>query len=203
MHSLNELYVHLLRDVLYAERTLLKALPRMARHASTDGLRQAFAAHRDETEEQVRRLEEVFDLAGQRPRAMTCEAIKGLVEEAEEVVEEIDAGPVRDAGLLACAQAVEHYEIARYGALAAWAEALGQDEAAKLLRRTLEEEKKTDGLLNRLAESGINRMAAEPRDDGGEVDEGGEERGAPASAQPSGSRGRMPPRAGTRRRRAA
>jgi ferritin-like metal-binding protein YciE len=160
MKSLNDLSMHFLQDVYYAERQLLKALPKMARNAQEPALKEAFLAHRDETVHQIERLEQVFEHLGKRSKGVPCEAIKGLIEEAEEVVADSDVGAVRDAGLLACGQAVEHYEMARYGALIAWAQAAGHKEVAALLQQTLDEEKKADKLLNDLATKRINRSAA-------------------------------------------
>jgi ferritin-like metal-binding protein YciE len=160
MKSLDDLFLHFLQDVYYAERQLLKALPKMAKKAQEAGLKEAFTAHREETVHQVERLEQVFEHLGKRPRGVPCEAIKGLIEEAEEVLDESEAGAVRDAGLVACGQAVEHYEMARYGAMVAWAQAAGHKEVVGLLQQTLDEEKKADKLLNDLALKSINKSAA-------------------------------------------
>ncbi len=160
MKTLDDLFLHFLQDVYYAERQLLKALPKMAKNAQEPALKQAFTAHREETVHQIERIEQVFEHIGKRPRAIPCEAIKGLIEEAEEVLDESDAGAVRDAGLVACGQAVEHYEMARYGALIAWAQAAGHKDIVSLLQQTLEEEKKADRLLNDLAVKQINRSAS-------------------------------------------
>jgi ferritin-like metal-binding protein YciE len=160
MKTIDDLFMHFLQDIYYAERQLLKALPKMAKGAQESSLKEAFTSHRTETEHQIERLEQVFEKMGKRPKAIPCEAIKGLIEETEEVLEESDAGAVRDAGLIACGQAVEHYEMARYGALIAWAQAGGHDEVVSLLQQTLNEEKKADSLLNELAVSRINKSAA-------------------------------------------
>jgi len=128
MKNLNELFVHTLKDVLFAERQMIKNLPKMAQEAQSAELKQAFEHHLQETEGQVQRLERVFELVGKAPRAVTCEAMQGLVDEAKEVIEEADTGPVKDAGLIASGQAIEHYEIARYGTLKTWAGALGMTE---------------------------------------------------------------------------
>lgn len=160
MYALNDLFMTTLKDVYFAERQLLKALPRMARAAQSQQLREAFLEHREQTQEQVARLTRVFEIIGKRARGQTCEAMMGLIQESEELLEEAtEPSPVRDAGLIACGQAVEHYEIARYGTLAAWAETLGHSEAADLLRETLEEEKATDTLLNQIALNDINLEA--------------------------------------------
>jgi ferritin-like metal-binding protein YciE len=160
MKSMNDLFLYFLQDVYYAERQILKALPKMAKAAQSEPLRQAFTQHREETQGQVDRLQQVFEQIGKRARGTTCEAIQGLIEEGEEVINDFEQGSVRDAGLVACAQAVEHYEIARYGALVAWAKACGLNEAAGLLAETLQEEEKTDQLLNKLANDEINQQAA-------------------------------------------
>ena len=160
MSTLNDLFLHFLQDVYYAERQILKALPKMAKAAESPKLRQAFTQHREETQGQVDRLQQVFEHIGKRARGTTCEAIQGLIEEGEDVVNDFEQGAVRDAGLAACAQAVEHYEIARYGALVAWAKASGHNDAAQLLQQTLDEEKRTDRLLNEIANSEVNQQAA-------------------------------------------
>ncbi len=155
--TLQELFLMTLKDIYYAERQLLKALPKMAKAAQSADLKQAFTEHRAETEVQVERLQQVFAIIGKRAAGQTCEAILGLVQECEELLEEAtEPSAVRDAGLIACGQAVEHYEMARYGTLAAWAGALGMSEAAALLEETLAEEKAADTLLNGLATSTIN-----------------------------------------------
>jgi len=123
MKSLDDLFIHFLRDVYYAERQLTQVLPKMAEAAQTPELKQAFTAHREETVHHVERLEQIFERLGIPAKAVVCEAIKGLIEEGEEVIKHSEPGPVRDAGLVACGQAVEHYEIARYGSLIAWAKA--------------------------------------------------------------------------------
>ena len=161
MKNLNDLFMHFLQDVYYAEHEVTKALPKMSEAASGDALKQAFTRHRQETEEHVRRLDQVFEQLGAPARAVTCEAMQGLIEESKEVIEGFEAGPVRDAGLLACAQAVEHYEISRYGALIAWAKEMSHQEVVRLLETTLEEEKKTDTLLIELAtRENVNGAAA-------------------------------------------
>ncbi|MBV8092870.1 MAG: ferritin-like domain-containing protein [Acetobacteraceae bacterium] len=156
----NELCLSFLRDIYYAERQILKALPKMAKVAQSDQLRQAFQQHREETEHHVERLQQVFEKLGSRARGQTCEAINGIIEEGEELVGDFEKGPVLDAGLIANAQAVEHYEMCRYGALVAWAKAAGKNDVVELLEQTLEEEKKTDTLLNELANSQVNQEAA-------------------------------------------
>jgi ferritin-like metal-binding protein YciE len=155
----SELILSFMQDVYYAERQILKALPKMAKAASHPGLRDAFLQHREETQGQVERLQKAFEALGKRARGVTCEAMNGLVEETEEVIEEFPQGDVRDAGLVACAQAIEHYEMARYGALVAWARASGQKEIVSLMEETLEEEKRADTLLNQLGNKEINPQA--------------------------------------------
>ena len=157
--GMNELLVDFMRDIYYAERQILKALPKMAKAVQSEKLREALLHHREETEGQVERLQKAFELIGQRARAQTCEAINGIIEEGDEVVEKFEQGPVRDAGIAANAQAVEHYEMARYGTIVAWARGCGQNEVVKLMEETLAEEKKADRLLNELAQSEINRRA--------------------------------------------
>src|SRR5690349_18107050 len=155
----NEMMLTFLQDVYYAERQILKALPKMAKAAQSEELKGALMHHREETQGQVERLQKAFEALGKRARGQTCEAINGLIEEGEEVIEEVPQGVVRDAGILACAQAVEHYEMARYGTIVAWAKAVGANEVVTLMQETLEEEKKTDSLLNQLAQRSINREA--------------------------------------------
>jgi len=157
--SLNDLLLNFMQDIYYAERQILKALPKLAKAAQNEQLKEAFLHHREETQGQVERLQKAFDVLGKRARGQTCEAINGLIEEGEEVVEDFPDGPVRDAGLAACAQAVEHYEMARYGALIAWAKVAGQKEIVSLMEETLAEEKKTDSLLNDLANRQLNAQA--------------------------------------------
>jgi ferritin-like metal-binding protein YciE len=156
---LEDLFLDTLKDIFFAERQILKALPKLAKAASDPKLREAFMHHREETEQQVDRLRQVFEIVGKRAQGKTCEAINGLMEESEELLEmSPQPSPVRDAGLIATAQAVEHYEMARYGALVAWAKALGNEQIAQLLQETLDEEKKTDTLLNQMAVT-VNRTA--------------------------------------------
>jgi ferritin-like metal-binding protein YciE len=157
--TLDDLFYETLKDIYYAEKTLVKALPRMAKAANSDELREAFENHLEETEGHVERLEQVFEEIEKPARAKTCEAIKGLTEEAKEVMKDFKGNTALDAGLLASAQAVEHYEISRYGTLKAWAEVLGHRQAAKLLDQTLQEEKKADELLTEIAESTVNAQA--------------------------------------------
>lgn len=156
---LEDLFLETLKDIFFAERQILKGLPKLAKAAADPKLREAFMHHREETEGQVDRLRQVFEIIGKRAQGKTCEAINGLLEESDELLElSPQPSPVRDAGLIAGAQAVEHYEMARYGALVAWAKALGNEQIAQLLQENLEEEKMTDTLLNQMAVT-VNRTA--------------------------------------------
>jgi ferritin-like metal-binding protein YciE len=158
--TLEDLFYETLKDIYFAEKQILKALPKMAKAVNSDELRQAFEKHRGETEGHVARLEEVFGLIDRPARAKTCDAILGIVNEGKEIMDEFADSAALDAGLLAGAQAVEHYEISRYGTLRTWADELGLRDAARLLEQTLAEEKKTDELLTRLAERAVNLAAA-------------------------------------------
>jgi ferritin-like metal-binding protein YciE len=158
--TLEDLFLETLKDIYHAEKQLVRVLPKMAKAADSAELRQAFETHRAETEGQVARLEQVFEILGKPARGKPCEAMQGIVEESKEVMEEFKGSDALDAGLLAAAQAVEHYEISRYGTLKTWAAQLGMNDAAQLFDETLQEEKKTDQLLTRLAESSANRKAA-------------------------------------------
>ena len=166
--NLKDLFIHTLKDVYYAETAITKALPKMAKAASSDDLRKAFEKHLKQTAGQITRLERVFQILGMKPAAVPCEAIKGILKEGDEVVEEFEGSPALDAGLIAAAQAVEHYEIARYGTLKCWASELGMEGAAHLLEQTLNEEKSTDEALTGLAESSVN-AAAETEDEEAET----------------------------------
>lgn len=153
METLAELFEDMLKDVYYAEKAILKALPKMEKSATADDLKAAFAKHRTETEEQVQRLEAVFGILGKKPQTKKCPATDGLLQEGEDVMSEAKDPSVRDAGLVAAAQAVEHYEIARYTALSRWAAVLGMDDAVELLNETLEQEEATDEALMELSET--------------------------------------------------
>jgi ferritin-like metal-binding protein YciE len=157
--DLKALFLHTLKDVYFAEQAIARALPKMAENADSTELEDAFTTHLEETQEQIRRLEQVFELMGIKVESVPCEAIRGLIKEGEEVIQTFEGGPALDAGLIAAAQAVEHYEIARYGALVSWAERLGLEEVAALLDETLDEEKDTDSLLTELAEIDANEEA--------------------------------------------
>ncbi len=154
--TLDKLFHETLKDVYYAERKILKTLPKMARGAESPQLKAAFEKHRDETEGHVERLQQVFEIFGKRAQGKTCDAIEGIVAEGEDILEEFKGQPALDAGLVASAQAVEHYEIARYGTLKRWAQVLGMPDAVKLLDATLQEEIKTDGALTKLADAVAN-----------------------------------------------
>ena len=157
--SLDDLFHDTLKDIYYAEKKILTALPKMAKAAHSEDLRAAFQKHQRETEGQVQRLEKVFQLIEEPAKGKKCAAIEGIIEEGQEIMEEYKGSPALDAGLLAGAQAVEHYEISRYGTLKAWAEKLGLPQAVKLLDQTLTEEKNTDEALTELAEEAVNQEA--------------------------------------------
>ena len=157
--KLDDLFLDGLKDIYYAERKIVKALPKMARGAQSDKLKQAFEKHKDESEQHIERLQQVFEIVGKRAQGKTCPAIDGIIEEGEEILEEYKDMPALDAGLVAAAQAVEHYEITRYGTLKRWAEMLGMADAAKLLDQTLAEESKTDEDLTAFADSSANQKA--------------------------------------------
>ena len=158
--TLDDLFVHTLRDIYYAENQIAKALPDMIAKATEPGLKRGFKVHLDETQNHVARLEEVFRLHGAEVEGIDCPAIDGIMEEADDVVGEVDDKQVMDAALIAAAQAVEHYEMTRYGTLVAWAKQLGRSDCASVLQQNLDEEKAADQKLNTLAESYVNRKAA-------------------------------------------
>ena len=157
--KLNELFHDTLKDIYFAEKRILSTLPKMAKAAQSEELKAAFEKHRGETEGQIERLEQVFAIIGEKPRGKTCAAIVGITDEGAEIMEEYKGSPALDAGLLAAAQAVEHYEISRYGTLRAWAEELGLNDAVELLQETLQEEEATDEALTEIAKSAINQRA--------------------------------------------
>jgi ferritin-like metal-binding protein YciE len=157
--DLNDLFLDTLKDIYYAEKQILKSLPKMAKAANSDELRVAFEKHDGETEGQIERLEQIFELLGKPARGKKCDAIEGILDEGKEIMDEYKGMPALDAGLLAAAQAVEHYEISRYGTLKTWASELGYKDAVKLLDATLKEEKATDSALSQLAESEVNLHA--------------------------------------------
>lgn len=157
--TLEDLFHETLKDIYYAERKILKALPKMKRAAQSEELKTAFEKHREQTEGHVERLQQVFDIIGKPARGKTCDAIEGIVAEGEEIVDEFKNTAALDAGLISAAQAVEHYEITRYGTLKRWASELGMDDAARLLDATLKEEARTDEDLTKLAEASANKRA--------------------------------------------
>lgn len=158
--KLDDLFLMTLQDIYYGEKQIEKALPKMIEKASNTKLQKALIKHHKETEEHIERLENVFSILGKPPKGEKCEAIGGLIKEGEEVMKKMKAAEVRDAGMLAAGQAIEHYEIARYGALSAWANQMGMSEVAELLEATLEEEKNADRVLNEIALSSVNAEAA-------------------------------------------
>ena len=158
--TLNDLFLDTLKDIYYAEKQILKTLPKMAKAAQSEELRAGFEQHAEETEGQIERLEQVFELIGKPARGKTCDAILGIIEEGKSIMDEFKGTSALDAGLISSAQAVEHYEIARYGTLKAWANQLGMKDAVKLLEQTLQEEEATDQKLTQLGESSANLKAA-------------------------------------------
>ena len=157
--KLDELFHDTLKDIYFAEKKILATLPKMAKAAQSEELRAAFEKHHGETEGQVERLEQVFATIDKKPQGKTCAAIVGITDEGAEIMQEYKGSPALDAGLLAAAQAVEHYEISRYGTLIAWAEELGLDDAVPLLQETLDEEEATDDALTEIAKTAINQQA--------------------------------------------
>ena len=157
--KLDELFHDTLKDIYFAEKKILATLPKMAKAAQSAELKAAFEKHLTEIEGQIERLEQVFAVIEKKPQGKTCAAINGITEEGAEIMEEYKGSPALDAGLLAAAQAVEHYEISRYGTLIAWAEELGLDDAVSLLKETLEEEEATDEALTEIAKTAINQQA--------------------------------------------
>lgn len=158
--TMDDLFVHTLQDIYYAEKQILKALPDMVEKATDAQLKQGFQMHLKETEGHVRRLEKVFEMYGEKVKATDCPAIDGIIEETDDIAGDIDDKQVLDAALIAAAQAVEHYEMTRYGTLIAWAKVLGRSDCASVLAQNLEEEKAADAKLTKLAEGGVNRKAA-------------------------------------------
>jgi ferritin-like metal-binding protein YciE len=158
--TMNDLFVHQLQDIYYAEKQLVKALPKMAEKATDQQLKQGFLTHLDETKTHVQRVEQVFQMHGAEAKAIDCPAIDGIIKETNQITGEIADKAVLDAALIDAAQAAEHYEITRYGSLIAWAKQLGRNDCASVLQKTLEEEKATDKKLTALAESKINLRAA-------------------------------------------
>ena len=160
IETMDDLFVHQLKDIYYAEKRIVGALPKMIKKATSPKLKSAFETHLDETKEHVQRLEQVFKMHGSKPETVSCPAIDGIIKEADEVAGEVDKKDVLDAALIAAAQAVEHYEMTRYGTLIAWAKTLGRDDCAGILHETLGEEEAADKKLTKIAEDGVNRAAA-------------------------------------------
>lgn len=160
MKDLESLFKHFLRDMYYAENKILKTLPDMAKKAESPDLRKAFEEHRKETKDQVANLEKVFKALDLKPRGVTCEAINGILDEGEEIMKECKDPDACDAGMIAAAQAVEHYEITRYGTMVAWAKSLGLHAEAQLLQKNLDQEYSADRKLSKLAEGSLNQQAA-------------------------------------------
>ena len=158
--TLDDLFVHTLQDIYYAENQITKALPKMISLATNAQLRKGFETHLKETENQIKRLEQVFEMHGHKPKAVNCPAIDGIIKEANELAGEVADKSVLDAALINAAQAAEHYEITRYGSLIAWAKQLGRNDCASVLQKTLDEEKATDQKLTQMAESKVNLRAA-------------------------------------------
>lgn len=164
---LHKFFVDGIKDVYYAEKHIIKTLPKMMKAATSSELKQAFQEHLDMTKMQVTRLEQVFELLGKKPQAKKCEAIEGITKEGESIIEDTEQGTAtRDVGLIMAAQKVEHYEIASYGGLTQLATTLGLDDVAELLNATLEEEKETDHMLSEIAENNVNYSAAEEEAEG-------------------------------------
>jgi ferritin-like metal-binding protein YciE len=158
--NLNDLFFAQLKDIYFAEKQIYKALPKMAKATKEQQLKDAFVTHREQTQGHIERLEEVFEMIGKRPQTKPCEAIKGIIAEGEETIEDFGQSEAIDSGLVAAGQAVEHYEIARYGSLIAWARTLNMPKVASLLNETLQEEIKTDQLLTSIGSSKVDRKAA-------------------------------------------
>ena len=184
MKAMNELMLHFMQDIYYAEKLGIRSMAKLAKAVENKELKDAILAHREQSQQQIERLDQVFEALGKRAKGKTCAAMNGLVEEGEEAVDEFDRGPVLDAALIACGQAIEHYEIARYGAMVAWAKQLGLAEAAQLLQQTLDEEKANDGLLNDLAERVLNPAASKEETDEDEDDDEDESEGIDKGDEP-------------------
>jgi ferritin-like metal-binding protein YciE len=160
IQTMDDLFVHTLQDMYYAENQIVQALPEMIEKANDAALKQGFQSHLGETKTQIKRLEQVFKMHGAEIKGVDCPAIDGIVEEADDVAGEVEDDRVLDAALIAAAQTVEHYEIARYGTLIAWAKELGREDCARMLEKNLEEEKAADEKLTEIAENFVNRKAA-------------------------------------------
>ena len=159
IQSMDDLLLHGLQDIYYAENQIVKALPKLIDKATNRDLASGLKSHLEETEKQIARLNQAFEKLGEKPKGVKCPAIDGLISEADEVAGEVADKEVLDAAIVGAAQSVEHYEIARYGTLIAWAQQLGRNDCADVLRQTLEEEKATDLKLTEIAEARVNRVA--------------------------------------------
>lgn len=182
MNAMNDLMLHFMQDIYYAEKVGLRSMAKLVKAVESKEIKDAVLAHREQSQRQIERLDKVFEALGKRAKGKTCAAMDGLIEEGEEAVEDFEKGPVLDAALIACMQAVDHYEIARYGTMISWAKQLGLTEAADLLQETLDEEKANDGLLTEIAERASNPEAAEKEaedDDDDQEDEAPKETPAP------------------------
>jgi ferritin-like metal-binding protein YciE len=202
MHSFHDLYENQLQDLYYAEKQNKKALSKMIKKASSMELQGALEDHLDVTQQQIDRLEKVFEVSGLKPKTAKCEGIDGIIEEADEVVSQLDQASVRDAGIIASVQRVEHYEIAGYGTARTFAEMMGHDEAANLLQQTLDEEKEIDQKLNRIAMDTVNREALEVGEEeeivGAGAGRGGRSRGMRSSSRTRTRQGQRGTRAAAR-----
>jgi ferritin-like metal-binding protein YciE len=199
MKSMDDALLHYMQDILYAEKASLRVMNKMARAAESQGVKDQFLQHREITQEQVQRLTKAFEEVGKRPRSKTCAAMDGLIEEALEAIEEAEKGPVLDAVLIASMQAMEHYEIARYGAMIAFAHAAGHEDVASLLQETLDEEKEADERLTALAEAGINQKAQQQSSESDEPEQQKSEAPA-AEAEPAPEPEAAKPRRGRAKR---
>jgi ferritin-like metal-binding protein YciE len=204
MKSMNDLFLHFLQDIYYAEKQGLKALAKIGKNAENEDFKQFLQEHREESQDQIGKLEEVYQqVIGKKPRGKTCEAMNGLIAEVDEAISEGDKGPVLDAALIACVQAMKHYEIARIGALAAWAKQMGQDEAAATLHEIVEQDKDADDELSEIAEDHANPEASDEDEDEEGDDEGEtEEKGEDEDAKPAENAKPVPPpsRGGSRKK---
>ena len=186
MSDMNDLILHFLQDIYYAEKVGIRSMAKLARAVENEDLKEAMQHHREQSQRQVERLADVFAAVGKKPRAKTCAAMDGLIEECSDAIQEMEKGPVRDSALIACQQAIEHYEIARYGALAAWAHSAGLEEAAEILEEIKQEEKDADEHLNDIALHVLNPQAAEeePEEEETEEPEEVEEEAEPELVEP-------------------
>jgi len=171
MKSMKDLMLQFLQDIYYAERLSVKSYLKLVKSVRNDQLKQAFQEHKEQSEQQVERLKDVFEAMGKRAKGRTSAAMDGLVEECKEAIEDTEPGPVLDAALIACAQAIEHYEMARYGAMAGWAKQLGQDDVAQMLQKTLDEEKAFSGRLTKIAAQSMTQGAENSGKQDGHEDE--------------------------------